>query len=354
MIRRDDVVGRWYAAKRERGCLPNTVRRYRWVIRRATTFLRRAGRTPDPRKWSVEDGRWLRRRLRDDVWQLSVLADLARFARNSVFNEVGLPRRGPPQRVRWLTEEAVRTLIDVTRNDRLLRLVTLLGLGQGLRRIEWLRMQVGDIDFAGNRLWVRGKGRGQGKRVWMTMHPALPPALRDYLWWRNRRVQRFLRRSPLTPVPEEVFLHRRGGRLVPYGEGGANRWMVILERRLAARGVDVKLSTHMLRRSGATLLERTLLRSPEASRDGVYRAVQGFLRHESIATTMRYLEPDPSRQAAVMQAFGDAVPWGTPDESRSRTRRGAPRHQSRPSSSLRPNGTSSGHPRPRNHPTSAR
>ncbi len=309
MVRRDDVVGRWYAAKRERGCLPDTIRRYRWVVRRATTFLRRAGRTPDPRKWSVEDGRWLRRRLHDDVWQLSVLADLARFARNSVFNEVGLPRRGPPLRVRWLAEGAVRGLVEVTRSDRLLRLVVLLGLGQGLRRIEWLRMQVGDIDLGGNRLLVRGKGRGQPKRVWMAMHPALPPAFRDYLWWRNRQVQRFLRRSPLTPVPDELFLHRRGGRLVPYGEGGANRWMVILQRRLAAKDIHVKLSTHMLRRSGATLMERTLLGSPGASRDGVYRAVQGFLRHESIATTMRYLEADPSRQAAVMQAFANALPW---------------------------------------------
>ncbi|MGI0129802.1 MAG: hypothetical protein ACREEC_06590, partial [Thermoplasmata archaeon] len=219
VVRRDDIVGRWYAAKRERGCHPDTIRRYRWVVRRATAFLRHAGRNRDPRKWTADDGRWLRRRLRDDVWQLSVLADLARFSRNFVFNEVGLPRRGPPQRVRWLTEEEVRGLIEVTRGDRHLRLIILLGLGQGLRRIEWLRLQVGDIDLPGNRLLVRGKGRAGGKRVWMTLHPALGPALRDYLWWRNRKVQRFLRRSPLTPVPEELFLHRRAGRLIAYGEG---------------------------------------------------------------------------------------------------------------------------------------
>ncbi|MGA8302755.1 MAG: site-specific integrase [Thermoplasmata archaeon] len=311
MARPDDTVGRWYAAKRERGCHPDTVRRYRWVVRRALLFLRQAGRTPDPRKWSAEDARWLRRRLHDDVWQLAVLADLARFSRNFVFAEVGLPRRGPPIRIRWLTEEATRGLVEVTRDDRLLRLVVLLGFGQGLRRIEWLRLQVGDVDLTGNRLLVRGKGRGGGKQSWMPMHPALPPALCDYLWWRNRRVQRFLRRSPLIPVPNELFIHRRGDRLVPYGEGGANRWMLILQRRLAAKGIHVKLSTHMLRRSGATLLERTLLRSPEAVRDGVYRAVQGFLRHESIATTMRYLEADLSRQAAAMEAFAQALPWQT-------------------------------------------
>ncbi|MCI4347241.1 MAG: site-specific integrase [Thermoplasmata archaeon] len=215
----------------------------------------------------------------------------------------------PPRRVRWLSEDQVRELVEVTRKDRLLRLVLLSGLGQGLRRVEWLRLRIGDLDLPGHRLLVRGKGRGQPKQVWMTMHPALPSVFQDYLAWRERKVARYRRNFPLTPVPEELFIHRRGETLVPYGEGGANAWMSILERRLAGRGVAVKLSTHMLRRTGATLLERTLLQSPEGARDGVYRTVQGFLRHESIATTMRYLEADPRRQAAAMEAFANALPW---------------------------------------------
>ncbi|MCI4351808.1 MAG: hypothetical protein L3K14_00235 [Thermoplasmata archaeon] len=107
---------------------------------------------------------------------------------------------------------------------------------------------------------------------------------------------------------------------VPLGRAagaGVNRWMLILQRRPAARRIVVKLSIHALRRSGATLLERTLLRSPEASRDGVYRTVQGFLRHENIATRMRYLEPDPSCQAAAMRVIADELPWGEPAAGRS-------------------------------------
>lgn len=301
---------RWFASKREKGCLPATLRHYRWAVRHATALLRQAARPTDPRQWSEEDARWLRHRLRDDVWQLNVLADLARFSRNLVFNEVGLPRRGPPIRVRWLTEAQERALIQVTRKDRFLRLVVLLGLGQGLRRIEWIRLRVSDVDLAGRRLLVRGKGVGGAKKVWMPLHPALGPAFQDFLEWRDLRISRWLRAFPLLPVPDELLIHRKGERLVPYGDGGANGWMSILERRLAAIGVPIKLSTHMLRRSGATLLEKTLLRSPEAARDGVYRAVQGFLRHESIATTMRYLEADPGRQAAAMEAFASALPWG--------------------------------------------
>ncbi|MGI0132125.1 MAG: tyrosine-type recombinase/integrase [Thermoplasmata archaeon] len=306
---KEEAIGRWLSLKRERGCLPTTIAQYRWVVRRALTRLAQAGRTTNPARWSADDARFLRRRLGDDPWQLAILADLARFSRNFVFHEVGLPKRGPPTRVRWLSEEQARAVLDVTRKDRMLRLVALLGIGQGLRRVEWLRMRVEDIDVAGARILVRGKGRGQPKMAWMPMHPALPDALRDYLWWRDRKVRRMLRRNPLTPVPPELFLHRRGEALIPYGGGGANRWMLIVQRRLGELGVAVKLSTHMLRRSGATLLEKTLLNSPETSRDGVYRSVQEFLRHENLATTMRYLEADPSRQRRAMDVFGQALNW---------------------------------------------
>jgi integrase len=143
----------------------------------------------------------------------------------------------------------------------------------------------------------------------MALHPALPAAFREYKAIRDRRIRTFLRRNPGARVPPELLLHWRKGRLIPYGEGGANQWMRIIERRLALQGIFVKMSSHMLRRSGATLLEKTLLRSRNASRDGVYRCVQEFLRHENLATTMRYLETDPSRQRRAMETFGSALDW---------------------------------------------
>lgn len=257
----------------------------------------------------MEDARFLRNCCRDDPWRVTIIADLARFARNFVFYEVGLPPKPPPTRVRWLTEEQALAISEVTRGDPLLHLVSLLGLGQGLRRIEWLRIRVDDVDFPGERLLVRGKGRGRPKLVWMPMHPALPKVIRKYLIVRERIVRRGSRRDPGGSVPPELLIHSWGGRLVAYGEGGANRWMLILQRRLASRGLIVKMSSHMLRRSGATLLEKTLLRTPEASRDSVYRSVQEFLRHENIATTMRYLETDPSRQRRAMAFFARALSW---------------------------------------------
>ena len=271
--------------------------------------LREGGRPTDPRRWSVDDARYLRRRFRDDPWRVAIVADLARFSRNFVFYEVGLPPKPPPVRVRWLTEAQAQAISEVTRGDPLLRLVALLGLGQGLRRIEWLRLRLADVDREGGRLLVRGKGQGRPKVAWMAMHPELLAAIDDYLPLRQRAIDRERRRNASAAVPDELLIHRWWGKLVPYGEGGANRWMAILQRRLAENGVPVKLSTHMLRRSGATLLEKALLKSPSASRDGVYRLVQDFLRHENLATTMRYLERDPSRQVQALKVLAGALDW---------------------------------------------
>lgn len=311
-----DVVAKWLALKKDRGCLPRTLKQYRWIVRNASQHLQRSGRPTDPRKWSPDDARWLRRRLKEDPWRLSTLAGLARFAGNPVFYEVGLPRPGPPVRVRWLSTEQARAVLEAAGTEPLLRLAVLLGLAQGLRRVEWLRLRASDVDFAGNRLLVRGKGRGRPKVCWMPMHPALPEAIRAYLDVRDRMVRRLLRRYPLEQIPGELFVHRLGNHLVPYGEGGPDTWMAILERRLATRGVAVKLSTHMLRRSGATLLEKALLSSPDASRDGVYRSVQEFLRHENLATTMRYLDQDPGRQRRALQVFAGALDWGSGEVAR--------------------------------------
>jgi integrase len=312
----DDPLARWLLSKSNKGCLPKTIRRYRWAGERTIRALREANRASRPDRWTTEDGVWLRRRFHDEPWQLWVVADLARFHGSRAFGEIGLPHRGPPRHVRWMTEATARAVFDVTRADPKLRMIALLGLGQGLRRIEWIRLQVTDFDLEGNRLLVRGKGRARAKLAWTTLHPAVPDALRDYLRIRVQTVRRFLRQAPDASVPEELFVHVSHGRLRPYSIGGMDRWVFQIERKLAERGVHVKLSSHMFRRSAATFLERTLLRSPEASRDGVYRTLQGFLRHENLATTMKYLEADPTRQQRAMEAFAQALPWdGATDAS---------------------------------------
>jgi integrase len=115
-------------------------------------------------------------------------------------------------------------------------------------------------------------------------------------------------------IPEELLVHPGPGGLRGYSRSGLDLLVHRIEQKVRALGFPVQLSSHMFRRSGATLLEEALLASPEASKDGVFRVVQGFLRHESLATTMRYLEANPARQERALERYAQALPWGKRSE----------------------------------------
>ncbi len=74
--------------------------------------------------------------------------------------------------------EYLRELPDDFRSVRLRALVALL-LFQGLRQIEIVRLDVGDIDLASKRLYVLGKGRDDKEPI--HLHPQTVKALRAYL-----------------------------------------------------------------------------------------------------------------------------------------------------------------------------
>lgn len=97
--------------------------------------------------------------------------------------------------------------------------------------------------------------------------------------------------------------------MVPYSLAGLAVWVGRLGRRLGTGAGAPRPSSHVLRRSGAALPEEVLLGSPHPSLDGVYRAIQSFLRHENLATTMRYLQENPARPRRALDQFGSALPW---------------------------------------------
>lgn len=118
---------------------------------------------------------------------------------------------------------------------------------------------------------------------------------------------------PGCPVPPEALLKvsRRDHGLRAYSDADLDAVVHAIEARVASGGRTLHLSSHMFRRSGATLLEEALLESRGASHDGVYRTVQEFLRHENLATTMRYLESNPRRQRKALDEYERSFPWPT-------------------------------------------
>ena len=280
-------IAPWLEARRKAGCHLETLATYRWAARRTDASLRDAGRCRDPTGWTESDARWLRNRFRDVFGQMRFIARVARSHGNGVFRTVGLPRPGPPSRVRWLRPAEITVLLEAVRDDRHLRLVALLGLAQGMRRGEWVRLTLSDLDLEGQRIRLPRRASPPGPAVWIPIHPSLPDAVRSYLIVRRRRVRRFLRQHPGAVVPDQLFLHLRGARLEPYRPHGTEKWAKQIERRLRVRGVRVDLATEMLRRGGATALASALRVNEELGPDEVERSLQRFLRTGRDRTSRR-------------------------------------------------------------------
>lgn len=188
-----------------------------------------------------------------------------------------------------------------------------LGIGQGLRRVEWKRLRTDDVDLTLGRILVRGKGRGAPKLVWAPLHPAFPEVWRRFVKYRDRLISQQARRRGGGSIPEEALIHWTRAGFRPYSDSGRDALVRRFGSRVPIGDPARRLSSHMLRRSGATLLEDALLRSQRGSLDGAYRSVQSFLRHDNLATTMRYLQGNPMRQRQALQEYAAAIPWAQDD-----------------------------------------
>lgn len=296
-------------SKESRGLVPRTLSQYRRVVGKVLRGLHRDGRPTDPARWKLADALRIRELVHGHHWELTILSDFARASGNNVIREAGIPTKPAPTHIRWLTKSQVEAIVRETRDDPLLAFVAFLGLAQGLRRVEWRRMRMEDIDLDGRRLLVRGKGRGHPKLQWVPLHPSFPEIYGRFSAYREGLVRAARLRHPGSVVPPEALVHRSRDGLRQYSLGGLDLLVRRIQHRVTRAGLPVRLSSHMFRRSGATLLEEAMLASPEGSPDGIYRVLQGFLRHENLATTMRYLESNPARQARALVQFAQAVPW---------------------------------------------
>jgi integrase/recombinase XerC/integrase/recombinase XerD len=178
--------------------------------------------------------------------------------------EQRLPRVLAPQQMRDLLERIPAGDPLAERDRALLELA----YSCGLRCREIVDLDVGDLDFEGEQVRVRGKG-GKTRLV-----PVGEPA--------QRAVGRYLERGrrALATGGEQpaLFLSRRGRRLSPSD----------VRRRLAGRVREAALaghvSPHTLRHSFATHLL-------EGGAD--LRSIQELLGHSSISTTQVYTRVEP-------------------------------------------------------------
>ena len=151
--------------------------------------------------------------------------------------------------------------------------------GSGLRVAELCGLDVDDVDLAGARLRVTGKGRKQ-RQV-----PMSEPAVAAVEAYREGGRRRLLRPEGAADARHALFLNSRGGRLGPRSVRS------MLARYLSAEGA-APVGPHALRHSFATHLL-------DGGAD--LRVVQELLGHASLATTQIYTHVSKERLKAVYE-----------------------------------------------------
>jgi integrase/recombinase XerC len=140
----------------------------------------------------------------------------------------------------------------------------------GLRVSELTGMNLADVDLDSGLATIRGKGKRE--RLAM-LGPQALAALK--LWLSQRELF-----SARATIQAAVFLNQRGTRLSARSVGR------LLEKDLAAAGLDARTSPHTLRHSFATHM---------LDRGADIRSVQELLGHRSLATTQIYTHVTTNR-----------------------------------------------------------
>ena len=186
---------------------------------------------------------------------------------------------------KFLEEEQVRKLLETPDAATLLgardRAMLETMYSTGVRVSELVDLNLQDVDFVGEALHVRGKGKKE------RVTPIAPTAL---AW--IRRYMDLRRADPRAANfnQQAVFVNKHGQRL------STRSVRRKLDKYLALAGLDPSISPHTLRHSFATHM---------LNRGADLRSVQELLGHQSLSTTQIYTHVTTAR---MKQAYDDAHP----------------------------------------------
>ncbi|MCE5341556.1 MAG: tyrosine recombinase XerC [Planctomycetaceae bacterium] len=170
---------------------------------------------------------------------------------------------------KFLEYEQVKTLLETPPADSWLgardRAIMETLYGTGVRVSELVALNIEDVDFLGEVLHVRGKGKKE--RISPIGSSALQ-SIQHYMEYRNRRAQ-----NNANFDSKVLFVNKHGKRL---STRSVRRKM---DKYLKMAGLDPSISPHTLRHSFATHL---------LNNGADLRSVQELLGHQSLSTTQIY------------------------------------------------------------------
>lgn len=183
---------------------------------------------------------------------------------------------------RFLEYEEVKRLLDAPPMDTWLgsrdKAIMETLYSTGLRVSELVGLNMDDVDFLGEIVHVRGKGKKE--RISPIGTSALQ-AIQHYMEFRNRRAQ-----SNDNFDPKVLFVNKHGRRL---STRSVRRKM---DKYLKIAGLDPSISPHTLRHSFATHM---------LNNGADLRSVQELLGHQSLSTTQIYTHLTTSRLKEVYE-----------------------------------------------------
>lgn len=191
----------------------------------------------------------------------------------------------------YLTSNQVKEVLssvdrDTLKGKRDYAILTLMITG-GLRTIEVVRADIGDLRIAGDStvLYVQGKGREE-KTEYIKLPSQCEKAIRSYLNERGETAEE-------APLFIGLSNNGKGARLTTRAVSG------IVKDRLQGAGFDSsRLTAHSLRHTAVTL---SLLAGKDITE------VQQFARHANIATTMIYNHALEQSKNGCSEAIAQAI-----------------------------------------------
>lgn len=292
-----------------------TLRLYDYTLTTAFQALEEAGRTGNPRQVRPEDVDYLSDVImagaapRYKVNVAWTIVSFCKWAGNEYLKRYKVSFGSIPstERVRWLENEQAMALKLEARD--LERMIVHCELDLGMRRIELLRLRPSDFQTTRSKREVHllGKGRNGGKPRSIPWHPDTANMLKECLDRRDAEIRRARAKSPGVPVPEQLLIYERGGRLFPYRKSAIEKVLNGLGERMGFH-----FSNHDLRRTCGRMMYRS----------GVpIEVIAKIFGHSDTRTTMHYLGLDYEDMSGAMSTYAqyqksfDVPKIGTFDES---------------------------------------
>ncbi len=272
------ILGRYLKDCEERQMGEESVKGYKRHLVRIFEDLESAGRNTHPSKVTREDIAFLMGRWKGEVSYRSnratILNNFLQWNGNPVVKNMNLrwPKSSRPN-ADWLEPEQAEAL-KVQLESPLERLVIHLELDLGLRRVELIRLKLGDVGT--KFVKVLGKGRMGGKpRKVPTILKLTERILADYMNWRQEQIMEMYQRFPEYREPSSLIIVRHRGVM----KGAGRTAITNLVRRISTKA-GLKFTGHTLRRTYG----RTLWMA------GVkLETIKELLGHEDTKTTLLYL-----------------------------------------------------------------